>query len=80
MHIHFAHGAIPKDGPSAGVAIIASILSAALGKVIGKEKPYDVAYTGEVDLYGNVFAVGCIAENWWRQKSLVKGIHSATEL
>lgn len=62
VHIHFAHGAIPKDGPSAGVAIIASILSAALGKVIGKEKPYDVAFTGEVDLYGNIFAVGGIIE------------------
>lgn len=62
VHIHFAHGAIPKDGPSAGVAIIASILSAAWGKVIGKEKPYDVAFTGEVDLYGNVFAVGGITE------------------
>lgn len=62
VHIHFAHGAIPKDGPSAGVAIIASILSAAWGKVIGKEKPYDVAFTGEVDLYGNIFAVGGIIE------------------
>ena len=62
VHIHFAHGAIPKDGPSAGVAIIASILSAAWGKVIGKEKPYDVAFTGEVDLYGNIFAVGDIIE------------------
>ncbi|MBR6326060.1 MAG: AAA family ATPase [Lachnospiraceae bacterium] len=62
LHVHFGEGAVPKDGPSAGVAIYMSILSAALGKPIGLEKPYDVAYTGEISLSGGVFAVGGVME------------------
>lgn len=54
IHIHFAEGAIPKDGPSAGVAILMSILSAAYNKEILEP----VAYTGEINLHGNVWAIG----------------------
>jgi ATP-dependent Lon protease len=58
LHIHIPAGAIPKDGPSAGVALFASLLS------ILKEKslPYDVAMTGEITLRGLVLPVGGIKE------------------
>ncbi len=58
VHIHFGEGSVPKDGPSAGVAILMSILSAGLNKAIFEEKAYDIAYTGEISLSGGVFAVG----------------------
>lgn len=58
IHVHFGEGSIPKDGPSAGVALLMSILSAAINKPIMNEKPYDIAYTGEISLTGGVFAIG----------------------
>jgi ATP-dependent Lon protease len=54
VHLHFGEGAVVKDGPSAGVAIMVSMLSAVFETpVVG-----NVAYTGEIDLFGNVFAIG----------------------
>ena len=58
IHVHFGEGSVPKDGPSAGVALLMSILSAAINKPIMNEKPYDIAYTGEISLTGGVFAIG----------------------
>ena len=56
--IQFAEGGIKKDGPSAGLSILMSVYSAVFGIPITGA----VAYTGEIDLFGNVFSVGGIIE------------------
>jgi ATP-dependent Lon protease len=58
IHIHVPAGAIPKDGPSAGVAMFTSLVSLLTDKTVGS----DVAMTGEISLRGLVLPVGGIKE------------------
>ncbi len=58
LHIHLPAGAIPKDGPSAGITLLSSVLSVYTGRAVNS----NFAMTGELNLQGNVLPIGGLKE------------------